>query len=88
MVNFHIFYIFFFKDMGIVIYTPIDITNPDSFADPERNKTIYDGYNKVIMRVLMYFKTPIRISVVRPDNSKVEVDDTFYTWDHLAIFET
>ena len=32
--------------MGIVIYTPNEITNPESFIDPEKNKTMYDSYKK------------------------------------------
>lgn len=29
-------------DMGVVIYTPNYLSNPESFVDPERNKTIYE----------------------------------------------
>ena len=35
------------EDMGLVVYTPLDITDPKQFIDPEKNKTIYDSYKKV-----------------------------------------
>ncbi len=48
--------------MGLVIYTPKYLSDPASFVDPERNKTIYDEeYKKVIMRLLVPIKTPLRI---------------------------
>ena len=35
------------EDMGLVIYTPLDITNPENFIDPEKNKHMYDYNGKV-----------------------------------------
>ena len=35
------------EDIGLVVYTPLDITNPKSFIDPIRNKTMYDSYKNV-----------------------------------------
>jgi len=35
------------EDMGLVVYTPLDITDPKKFIDPEKNKTMYDSYKKV-----------------------------------------
>lgn len=31
-------------DMGLAVFTPNYLTNPDEFIDPEKNKTIYDEY--------------------------------------------
>ncbi len=35
------------EDMGLVVYTPLNITDPKNFIDPEKNKTMYDSYKKV-----------------------------------------
>ena len=35
------------EEMGLVIYTPLEVTDPQNFVDPERNKTIYDDFSKV-----------------------------------------
>lgn len=55
--------------MGLVIYTPLELTNPESFIDPKKNATIYDDYTKVICRLLVYIKTPLRLHVFRSDGS-------------------
>lgn len=53
--------------MGVVIYTPNHLSNPESFIDPETNETMYEGeYKKVIMRCLVPIKTPMRLRVFRP----------------------
>ncbi len=38
------------EDMGVVIYTPLEITNPDNFIDPEKNKTMYDNIANVTLK--------------------------------------
>ena len=48
-------------DMGIIVYTPLHLSNPESFIDPETNEGIYDDYKKVVMRVLVPIKSPIRL---------------------------
>lgn len=35
------------EEMGIVVYTPNEITDTRNFIDPTRNKIIYEGYKKV-----------------------------------------
>lgn len=35
-------------EMGVMIYTPHAIQNPENFVDPEQNKTMYEGFNKVM----------------------------------------
>jgi hypothetical protein len=30
------------EDMGLVIYTPLSVSDPDIFSNPETNKTVYD----------------------------------------------
>lgn len=47
--------------MGIVIYTPLEITDPENFIDPAKNEKMYDGYRKVLNRMMVYIKTPLRI---------------------------
>lgn len=39
------------EDMGLVVYTPLEITDPKSFIHAERNKTMYDSYKKVLFRL-------------------------------------
>ena len=34
-------------DMGLVVYTPVEVTDPRNFSNPEKNKTIYDGSRQV-----------------------------------------
>lgn len=41
------------EDMGLVIYTPLEITEPKNFINPEKNKTIYDSYKKV--KINLYY---------------------------------
>ena len=38
-------------DMGMVIYTPLEITDPNNFIDPKKNQRMYDDHAKVIIRV-------------------------------------
>ncbi len=35
------------EDMGIVVYTPLDVTDPSKFIDPVQNKLIYEKYKMV-----------------------------------------
>lgn len=35
------------EDMGLVIYTPLELQDPNNFIDPEKNKTMYDDQKKV-----------------------------------------
>lgn len=35
------------EDMGVVVYTPLDVTDPLKFIDPTKNKKIYEGYKNV-----------------------------------------
>ena len=75
-------------DMGLVIFTPLLLTDAQNFIDPEKNKTIYDPYRKMIMRTLMHVKSPLRLKIFSPNGEEIEVDDSMYTWDHLAVFES
>ena len=74
--------------MGLVIYTPLNLTNPDNFIDSKASKNIYDPYKKYIMRLLAYVKTPLRMKVYQPDGSEIIVNEDMYTWEHLCVFET
>lgn len=51
--------------MGIAIYTPLSLSNPENFVDPEQNETIYDPYKKVVMRCLVPIRTPLRLQVFK-----------------------
>jgi len=74
--------------MGLVIYTPLNLTDPASFIDRKTNKNIYDPYKKCIMRLLAYVKTPLRLRVFQPDGSEISINENMYTWEHVCIFET
>ena len=34
-------------DMGIAVYTPNEITDPNAFIDPEKNKKMFDNVGQV-----------------------------------------
>lgn len=36
------------EDMGLVIYTPLEIQDPANFVDPKQNQKMYDDHAKVI----------------------------------------
>lgn len=66
----------------------MSLTEPENFVDPKTNKTIYNAYRKALMRLLLKVKTPIRLKVFKPDGEEIPIDDNYYTWEHLALFET
>ena len=35
-------------DMGLVIYTPLEITEPGNYIDPTQNQKMYDDHAKVL----------------------------------------
>jgi hypothetical protein len=74
--------------MGLVIYTPLSLTDPIAFIDPIKNKTIYEPYRKMVLRTLVYIRSPLRLRVYAPDGAEIKVDDNMYTWEHIAVFET
>ena len=91
------------EEMGLVVYTPLEITNPKNFIDPTKNKTLYDCYKKVnfciynliscfhmkaVMRVLAEIKTNLRLRITRPSGEEITVKLSEYTWKHLVVFET
>lgn len=43
------------EDMGLVVYTPLEVTDPRNFINPEKNKTMYDSYKKVIILLFLTF---------------------------------
>ena len=61
-------------DMGLVVYTPNYLSDPLEFINPDKNKTIYDEYTKVIMRVMLYMKNPIRLRITKPDGTVQQVN--------------
>jgi len=74
--------------MGVVVYMPKSVSDPENFIDPEQNKTIYKDKNVAVGRVLMRFKSPLVLKVFNKDGIEVKIDDKLNTWQHLAIFET
>jgi hypothetical protein len=76
------------QDMGLVIYTPLSLTDPIAFIDPIKNKTIYEPYRKMVLHTLVYICSPLHLRVYAPDGAGIEVDDNMYTWEHIAGFET
>lgn len=41
------------EDMGLVIYTPLEIQDPKNFVDPKQNQKMYDDHAKVIKNLKM-----------------------------------
>ncbi len=35
------------EDMGLVVYTPLEVTDPNNFIDPKKNQGMYDHHAKV-----------------------------------------
>lgn len=71
------------KEFGLVTFTPNYLTQDnEKFIDPESNKTIYKGYEKMVLRVLVLVKTPLRLTV-----TGLPVPQELNTFEHLAIFE-
>jgi hypothetical protein len=47
-----------------VTYTPLYLTQDnEKFSNPDLNKTVYEGYEKMVLRVLVLVKTPLRFTV-------------------------
>ncbi len=38
-------------DMGVVIYTPLEVTDPNNFIDPKQNQAMYDNHAKVKKKI-------------------------------------
>ena len=52
------------QEVGLLTYTPKYITEGgQEFIDPKKNKTVYDGYEKMIMRVLLRIRSPLHIRI-------------------------
>ena len=50
--------------MGLITYTPKYLTEDnEKFIDPNENKKVYQGYEKMVMRVLLRIRTPLRFKV-------------------------
>ena len=68
--------------MGLITYTPTHLTtNNEEFIDPNKNKKVYEGYEKMLLRVLVRIKTPLRINI-----KEFNVPDSIYTWEHICVF--
>jgi hypothetical protein len=71
------------KEFGLITYTPLYLTNDNErFADPEANKTIYKGYEKMLMRLLLLVKTPVRLTV-----PELPIPEELNTYEHLVVIE-
>jgi hypothetical protein len=52
------------KEFGLITFTPNYLTGDnEKFTNPESNKTIYKGYEKMVLRLLLVVKTPLRLTV-------------------------
>jgi hypothetical protein len=52
------------KEFGLATFTPLYLTGDnEKFSNPETNKTIYQGYEKMVLRLLVLVKTPLRLTV-------------------------
>ena len=70
------------EEIGLTIYTPKHLSNPEAFIDPKTNKTIYDDYSTMlVMRVLARVRTSVRLKV-----KQLSIKNDMYTWEHLCIF--
>lgn len=70
-------------EVGLVTFTPKHITdNNENFIDPKKNKNVYEGYEKMVLRVLVRIKSPLRLNI-----PEFNVPEEVYTWEHLCIME-
>lgn len=76
------------EDMGLAIYTPHEFADPNNFIDPNKNKTMYDDYAKVVFRVLATVESPLKLVITRPDGTEIKIDEETSTYSHTALFET
>jgi hypothetical protein len=63
-------------DMGITVYTEKKYSNPENFVDPKQNQSMYDDYEKVMVRLLISIKTPYVLNIVKKDVSNEKA--TYY----------
>lgn len=48
----------------MITYTANYLTSDnEKFIDPEANKTVFKGYEKMVLRVLLLIKSPLRLVV-------------------------
>lgn len=67
----------------MITYTPKNLTeNNESFIDPKSNKNVYQGYDKMLLRVLVRIKSPLRLNI-----PEFGVPKDVYTWEHLCVME-
>ena len=72
-----------------MIYTPLAITRPENFVDPEDNKKAYKDHSVAMVRLLVSIKTPLCLNVFAPNSTEpLKLDDSLSTWEHLCLFET
>eukprot|EP01016_Furgasonia_blochmanni_P052771 TRINITY_DN8453_c0_g1_i5.p1 TRINITY_DN8453_c0_g1~~TRINITY_DN8453_c0_g1_i5.p1 ORF type:complete len:327 (-),score=54.60 TRINITY_DN8453_c0_g1_i5:287-1267(-) len=76
------------EEMGLFVFTPHTLTNPENFIDPETNKKIYEGSDKVVLRAFVKIRSPLRFKVLDPLNALDKSFEHDFTWDHVALFET
>jgi len=76
------------EDMGMVIYTPLEVTDPNNFVDPKQNQQMYDHHAKVIMRILVEVQSPLKLVILRPNGEQIEIDNNENSHKHTVIFET
>lgn len=62
-------------------FTPKYLTEDnEKFIDPNSNKKIYEGYENMVLRVLLRIRTPLRFQV-----KEIPISDEVYTWEHLVV---
>lgn len=70
-------------ELGLITYTLKHLTeNNENFIDPKVNKNVYQGYDKMLLRVLVRIKSPLRLNI-----PEFGVPKDVYTWEHLCIME-
>ena len=60
------------EDMGVTVYTHNKYSNPQNFIDPKQNESIYDDYEKVLVRILLSIKTPYLLNIVKTQTQETE----------------
>eukprot|EP01017_Pseudomicrothorax_dubius_P011145 TRINITY_DN14112_c0_g5_i1.p1 TRINITY_DN14112_c0_g5~~TRINITY_DN14112_c0_g5_i1.p1 ORF type:complete len:322 (+),score=60.02 TRINITY_DN14112_c0_g5_i1:110-1075(+) len=75
------------EDMGLTVFTPLGISDPSNFIDPEQNKRMYEGLERILMRVLVSVESSWKLRVVTPEGELMQ-DDSPGSFRHVAIFES
>lgn len=70
-------------EVGLMTFTPHYLTEyGEQFVNPESNKNMYAGYDKMVLRVAVRIRSPLKLVV-----EGLDVPEELNTYEHLVVFE-